>query len=524
MKNKVLYLIPPAKTHRTAEENLGVGYLAAYLRQYDIQVKIIDAWLGKLSYDCVFREIDNFFKSDGLILFVGISTYVSNIEEVKTIVAYLRGKYSVPIVAGGFGPSFFQKEFLDIGIDIISIGEGEVTNFELCQYFQGRIALEDVHNIAFIKEGQICTTQRGQLIANLDSLPYPARDTIGLSLERKSAINVLSARGCMGHCTFCSVIAFQNLQKGNRWRERSIENFVDEIDELYKRGVNFFKVIDDSFIEYPRDEEWCKKFADELEKRNIVCRFRGSIIADYATEGVVRELKRAGFFSFACGIENFSATVLERYGKRASSDVNSHALTVFEKNGIYVQCGLILFDPYTTMEEIKINLSKLKQYRWVITKGVFTELYAAKGTRFTNKLLIDSKNGDLIPNNENYLYRIMNPCVRKVYEALKLWHQQHARIYDRIIDPLVAPKNITNSSYNKLYKLYRMVHDIDLDIFEYLIGLATEGNSQNTLKDYVMESNEHFSDFYTTILNEAEAIYIAEGLFYDGLDNKYIMA
>lgn len=109
MKNKVLYLIPPAKTHRTAEENLGVGYLAAYLRQYDIQVKIIDAWLGKLSYDCVFREIDNFFKSDGLILFVGISTYVSNIEEVKTIVAYLRGKYSVPIVAGGVWAFFFSE-------------------------------------------------------------------------------------------------------------------------------------------------------------------------------------------------------------------------------------------------------------------------------------------------------------------------------------------------------------------------------------------------------------------------------
>lgn len=123
MKGTVIYIVPPAKSHRTAEENLGVGYLASYLRKNDIKVIIIDAWLGKISHQDLNKKIDEIFISND-VLFIGISTYVSNIGSVSPIVAYLKQNYNVPIVAGGFGPSFFTKEFLEIGIDIVSIGEG----------------------------------------------------------------------------------------------------------------------------------------------------------------------------------------------------------------------------------------------------------------------------------------------------------------------------------------------------------------------------------------------------------------
>ena len=96
------------------------------------------------------------------------------------------------------------------------------------------------------------------MINDLDSIPFPSRDTINSVLERKSSVNILSSRGCMGHCKFCSVIAFQKLSSGEIWRQRSIKNFVDELELLNKQGVDFFKVIDDSFIEYPRDSDLFK--------------------------------------------------------------------------------------------------------------------------------------------------------------------------------------------------------------------------------------------------------------------------
>lgn len=521
MKGTVIYIVPPAKSHRTAEENLGVGYLASYLRKNDIKVIIIDAWLGKISHKELNKRIDEIFISN-VILFIGISTYVSNIGSVSPIVTYIKQNYNVPIVAGGFGPSFFTKEFLEIGIDIVSIGEGEITNLELCKLFCGEITKEEVHSIAFLEEGTVRYTEKNWLISDLDQLPFPARDTMYYSIDRKSAVNILSARGCMGHCSFCSVISFQKLSKGKLWRARSINNLLEEIEALYNLNVDFFKVIDDSFIEYPRDELWCREFADGLEKRNIYCRFRGSIIADYVTDGVIKELKRAGFFSFSCGIENFSPNVLLRYGKRASAEINRKALNIFFKHGIYVQCGLILFDPFTTMEDLRINCAAMKEFWWVITKGIFTELYAAKGTSFTNKLLLDFDSGDLVVSNENYLYKIVDPVVRNVYCALKLWHQLHSRIYDFIIDPLTAPKNISMHAYKKLYDDYLKIHMVDLEIFEKLIMLSDGGESKEKMMNFVNELNYTYKNVYVMAWNDAMSVYENEHLYYDGSTNKYL--
>ncbi len=522
MKGTVIYIVPPAKSHRTAEENLGVGYLASYLRKKDIKVIIIDAWLGKISHQKLYKKIDEIFISND-ILFIGISTYVSNIGSVSLIVTYLKQNYNVPIVAGGFGPSFFTKEFLEIGVDIVAIGEGEITNLELCKLFCGEMTKEDVHSIAYLEKGTIRYTEKNQLILDLDQLAFPARDTMHYSIDRKSAVNILSARGCMGHCSFCSVISFQKLSKGKIWRARSINNFLDEIEILYNLNVDFFKVIDDSFIEYPRDELWCREFADELEKRNIHCRFRGSIITDYVSDGVIKELKRAGFFSFACGIENFSPNVLLRYGKRASAEINRKALNIFFKHGIYVQCGLILFDPYTTMEDLRINCAAMKEFQWVITKGVFTELYAAKGTSFTNKLLLDFDSGDLVVSNENYLYEIVDPAVRKIYYALKLWHQLHSMIYDFIIDPLTAPKNISKYAYKKLYDNYLNIHRVDLEIFQNLITLCDAEEPKEKMINYVKKSNYTYESVYVTAWNDAKNVYDSEHLYYDGNINKYLI-
>ena len=47
-KNNFIILATPAPiSHRTAEENLGLGYLSAILQSKGYDVKILDAWLSK---------------------------------------------------------------------------------------------------------------------------------------------------------------------------------------------------------------------------------------------------------------------------------------------------------------------------------------------------------------------------------------------------------------------------------------------------------------------------------------------
>ena len=57
--------------------------------------------------------------------------------------------------------------------------------------------------------------------------------------------SVQTIRGCPKHCSFCSVWRTD----GQKPRQRSFENVVDEIIELRRRGFRFIALADDNF--YP---------------------------------------------------------------------------------------------------------------------------------------------------------------------------------------------------------------------------------------------------------------------------------
>ena len=51
MKNRVFLCTVAPNSHRTAEENLGISYLASVLRENGFVVGIIDAWLHPITDD-----------------------------------------------------------------------------------------------------------------------------------------------------------------------------------------------------------------------------------------------------------------------------------------------------------------------------------------------------------------------------------------------------------------------------------------------------------------------------------------
>lgn len=505
MKAKtVLFLTLCIDSNRTPEENLGIYYLQKSLEQHGVMSEFIDCWLEGIDHIQLLKNtnLDKY-------LFIGITGCLSNIDEIKKILPIVKKR--CPIVCGGYGATFDYENLLFAGVDLVMIGEGDLNISEVVDYYRGKRDLISVSGVAYIKDNKVIVSGNKRIVDMSDLPVLDNRKYLDFILKNKATVNVLSSKGCKGNCIFCSINSFYK-GSNEKWRDRNIDDVISEIAMLYKSGARVFKFVDDSFIEEKRDGLWAKEFAEKFKTVAPNALFRISIRADCVTDEIIYYLKKAGLFAVSCGIESGSDSVLKRMAKKSNVVRNQRALDIFSKYDIYVQAGFIMFDDATTMNELWDNLIFLKNNRQIITKGIFTEMYAAEGTPYSRKLL--KENSDLQKKHGNYIYRIKDIKVQKVYTYLKKWHIQLAEFYDKLIDPISAPKALALEEYRLFYNLYCEIHQLDIEFFEYVLACVAlnvdEGSLFNMIKERkvrLLKDMKKVDELYEIVNLKYEASY-----------------
>jgi anaerobic magnesium-protoporphyrin IX monomethyl ester cyclase len=517
MKKRIALVTPPSHSHRTAEENLGIGYLAAVLRSQGRPVTLVDAWLSDLTAGEAVRRV----LQHGDVGLIGISCYISERSDVAELIRGLRTSgYSGPVVAGGYGPTFHGAEFLSLGCDYVLQGEAERSLPAFVEALEAGSGLGDIPGLLYLKDGLLSGNPKAEPTGDLDSLPFPARDTIQRTIALKNPVHVSTSRGCTAHCLFCSVISFdRSMKSGPRWRSRSVRGIADEIERLHAEyGATCFKFVDDSFIEPPRDTAWAQEFAAELERRDLSISFRTQVRADRITSDLAAALVRAGWFATSVGIENASPSALARMNKSADLEDNLRALAILEAHGVYVQMGMILFDHATTMEELHENHEFLRLQKWPVTKGIFTEMFAAAGTPYARFLKREGRLADAALGN--YRYARSSEPVEQVYRALKAWHKSHAAVYDRAMNPLSAPKALPKEGYAEYHRICRDLCDGDVRFLGELLECAERSDTDPD--DLTRERIASSSGMYAGAQRKLDALDLKYGLEYRAGKNEFL--
>jgi len=289
---------------------------------------------------------------------------------------------------------------------------------------------------------------------------------------------------------------------------------------LYENyGVTNIKFVDDSFLEPPRDALWAARFADMILRTGIPLRFRTQVRADRLDAGIVRALRSAGWFATSIGIENAAPTALKRMGKCATVDDNLRALELLHENDIYVQVGMILFDEATTMPELELNYNFLLSHPWVVTKGIFTEMFAAEGTPFTRKLQRKGITGT--GERQNHKYQVGDSQARRVHRLLKVWHASHSMLYDWVMDSISAPKVLPEEGYIAVHALCMEMAALDVQMFRKVLD-HVEYDDESADDAFVHGEIDSYSRVYMRIRSQIERIYERYGLVYDGIPNPFL--
>ncbi|WP_423226807.1 B12-binding domain-containing radical SAM protein [Candidatus Amarolinea aalborgensis] len=337
-------------------ENLSTRYLAAVLRQHGFSVAIAPFSTAQET-GAVVRQAQHTRPR-----LIGLSIiFQYRAPEFLALAARLRDALpTAHITTGGHFPTFVAPELLRDypALDSVVRGEGELTLLELVQSLDTPAAWGAIRGLTFRRDGQICVNPSRPLIADLDSLPFPARDTppqhhLGIGFSP-----IVGSRGCYRNCAFCSIHAFYGASAGSRQRFRSVPNLVAEMEALYhNHGVRFFVFNDDEWFPHgaargPRLDA----LAAELNHRRLDVIMSIKCRADDVEEELFRRLLDLGVVRAYVGVESGSDSSLRRMNKHTTVAQNRHALEALHRVGMLADFGLIFFDPDSTVEDIRANL------------------------------------------------------------------------------------------------------------------------------------------------------------------------
>jgi radical SAM superfamily enzyme YgiQ (UPF0313 family) len=342
-------------------ENLGTRYLAAVLRQHGHSVELA-AFSSAEDMGAVVRQAER-----ARPRLIGLSIiFQYRAPEFVALAAELRRVLpQAHITVGGHFPTFAAQELLrDFpALDSIVRGEGEFTLLELVQELDTPQAWDRILGLAFRRDGQVVDNPPRPLVANLDSLPFPSRDTPPQFHLGVGYSPIVGSRGCYRDCAFCSIRSFYSISRGKVQRFRSVPNLVDEIEVLYRHsGVSFFVFNDDEW--FPPGQARYTRVAEleaELRRRKLQVIMSIKCRADDVEEELFRRLLDMGVVRAYVGVESGSDHSLQTLNKHTTVAQNRRALEVLHKVGMLADFGLIFFDPDSTVEDVRANLDFLRE-------------------------------------------------------------------------------------------------------------------------------------------------------------------
>ena len=337
---------------------LGTIYAAGFLRNNGFEVDLFDVGLKERPNEIT--EIIEEKKPRYLVLYDDGFNYLTKMcltkmrEAAFEMISIGKSKGCTVVVSSSDSTDHYSQ-YLDRGADIVLLGEGEISLLETLKELDQQRSLESVKGIVYQSDSGTVNNGRREVIRDLEILPQPAWDLIGINDYKLAwtnktpyALNIATTRGCPYKCNWCAKPIY-----GNRYNSRSPKRVVEEIKFLKEQhNVTNFWMCDDIFGLKPN---WVQEFDVLLKKENLEISFKIQSRADLLLkENSIEALVNSGLKEVWIGAESGSQNILDAMDKGTTIEQIETATKLLQERGVRVA----FFIQYGYLGETKADIDK----------------------------------------------------------------------------------------------------------------------------------------------------------------------
>lgn len=352
-------------------EGLGLGYLASYARSKGHHVRLAlypDPWadpyiwqkeaksrftgrIRRMVEEQLLREIVE--SQPDLVAF---SVTTDDYQWSLRIARQIKKALDVPVLFGGVHvTSVPHRVIVREEVDYICLGEGERALVALLDHLDELQAGIDhyISGIWYQRDGTTIENGPGELIADLDALPFPAKDLFydHLPILRRT-YGVTTTRGCPNRCSYCHNAAmlpkYHKKGEANWLRQRSVDNVIEEL--LWAKrsfGMKHVMFMDDVFT---LRQAWVEEFG-EAYRRKIGVPFALATGAAFLKAGTIVALKKAGCVNMQLGIQTLNPETRKRIHRPETNKKLEEIFGLLKKHKLHFQVDHMLGIPGETAQD-----------------------------------------------------------------------------------------------------------------------------------------------------------------------------
>lgn len=356
---RVLILLPPFHDHLYGEKweksespfaPLGLLYIATPLVKAGYIVSIIDFQVDHLNKAQYFNN----YKNADYVLISCFTFAYNNIQKIIHDIKITNDK--AIIICGGPFCNETQNQIDNSNITVF--GEADLMITKILELISEKKSLADIPGLCYKQKGKLIKNPGILEVENLDLVDPPlfnltANKNYGYiyGIKLKNLSPIITTRGCPFKCTFCT---FHNV----KYRERSVDNVIQEIKMRVDAGAKYIVFCDDNFLLH---KNRVNAILDNIIRRKLKIKIIIQGRVDIIDYDLFLKMKQANVIMIIFGIESINQDVLNFYNKKITIEKITQVIENANSVGIITVSGLIIGAPSEEMKHFENTIKFFKR-------------------------------------------------------------------------------------------------------------------------------------------------------------------